>query len=52
MPWLFIKTVGWENFSVTVIELWAVTVRADRESWYLKTLLNTKYRSGEGQKNK
>lgn len=28
-----------------------VTVRADRESWYLKTfkpLLNTKYRSGEG----
>lgn len=36
---LFIKTFGWECFSVTVVELVKVNKLTERENWYLKTFM-------------
>lgn len=47
---LFLKTVGWDYFSVTIVELCDSKDLAERETWYLqkyRPLLNTLFEVGE-----
>jgi hypothetical protein len=47
---LFLKTVGWDYFSVTIVELCNSKDLTEREIWYLqkyRPLLNTLFEVGE-----